>query len=103
MHAIIRNKLLIVTYLLTILYALHYGIPLFATSSFLHQYFNSSIVSALYTIGSICALIASLTIAKEIKRSHTYGFTFSIVLLEIVSVITFAFTENVYVLFSQAI
>ncbi len=98
MHSILRNKLLLVTYMLTILYALHYAIPLYATSSFLHMYFNSAYVSALYVIASITTLIASVSIAKSIKRFHTYGFTFFLVIAEIISTITFAITENLFII-----
>ena len=98
MHEIIRNKLLVVTYMLTLLYALHYGLPLYATSSFLHQYFNSSIISGLYMLGSIGALLASIYISKHIKQFHIYKFTFSIVVAEIISILMFAFTKNLYIL-----
>lgn len=98
MQLLLRNKLLIVTYMLSILYALHYAIPLYATSSFLHIYFNSAYVSGLYIIASIATLLASLTIAKSIKRFHTYGFTFFLVIAEILATITFAFTENLFVI-----
>ena len=98
MHAIVRNKLLVVTYMLTILYALHYGIPLYATSSYLHEYFNSSIISGLYMVASFIALMTSISIARYIKRFHTYPFTFGLVIAEIVAMLTFGITENMYVL-----
>lgn len=98
MHSILRNKLLLVTYLMTFLFALHYAIPVYATSSYLHKYFNSSIVSAIYMVGSILALIASINIAKSVKKFHTYGFTFGIALAEIVVITLFGYTQNIYLL-----
>ena len=98
MHAIIKNKLLIVSYLLTLLYALHYGIPLYASSSYLHQYFGSSTVSFLYMLGSIVALLGSMHVAKYIRRFHTYGFTMGLVIAEIVITIAFGVTKSVYLL-----
>ena len=94
MSAILRNKLLLVTYAMTFLYALHYAIPVYATSSYLHKYFNSSIVSATYLAGSIFALIASISIARSIKHFHTYKFTFCIAVLEIIAIILFGHTGN---------
>lgn len=94
MHAIVKNRLLIVSYLLTLLYALHYGIPLYATSSYLHQYFNSSTISMLYMLGSIGALLASMSVAKYIRQFHTYGFTIGIVISEIVVTAAFGMTNN---------
>lgn len=94
MHAIVKNKLLVVTYLLTLLYALHYGIPLYATSSYLHQYFNSSTISLLYMLGALAALIGSMSVAKYIRKFHTYGFTLGLVFAEIAVTLAFGITEN---------
>lgn len=94
MHAIIKNRLLVVTYLLTILYALHYGIPLYASSSYIHQYFNSSWVSALYMLGSFAALLGSMSVARYMRRFHSYGFTAAVVVVEMITVAAFGITEN---------
>ncbi len=83
---------------MTLLYALHYAIPVYATSSYLHMYFNSSIVSATYVVGSIFALFASVRIAKSIKRFHTYNFTLGVAILEILVIGFFGLTENPYLL-----
>ena len=98
MHAILRNKLLLVTYMMTFLFALHYAIPVYATSSYLHMYFNSSMVSAIYMVGSILALIASINIARSVKKFHTYGFTFGVAIAEIVVITIFGHTQNIYLL-----
>lgn len=98
MQAILKNKLLVVTYMLAMLYALHYAIPLYATSSFLHIYFNSAYVSALYVVASIITLIGSFALAKSIKKFHTYTFTFFLVIAEIFSIIIFALTDNLFVI-----
>ncbi len=98
MHSILRNKLLMVTYVMTFLFALHYAIPVYATSSYLHTYFNSSIVSAIYMIGSILALIASVNIARSVKKFHTYGFTFGIAIAEMVIITIFGYTQNIYLI-----
>lgn len=89
-----RRKLLIVTYMMTVLYALHYGIPLYVTSTYLHSYFSSSLVSMLYMFGSFVALLASVHITSSIKKIHTYPFTLILVLAEILSTIAFVLTKN---------
>lgn len=94
MHAIVKNKLLIVTYLLTVLYALHFGIPLYATSTYLHQFFNTSYVNLLYMLGSIFSLIASIYFSRFIKLYHTYRFTAFLVFGEIITIILFALAER---------
>lgn len=98
MHAIIKNRLLVVTYLLTILYALHYGIPLYATSSYLHQYFGSSWISALYMLGSFAALLGSISVARYMRKFHSYGFTFAVTIAEMLTVMAFGITENPFFL-----
>jgi MFS family permease len=98
MHAITKNRLLVVTYLLTILYALHYGIPLYASSSYLHQYFDSVSVSLIYMVGSFAALFGSISIARYIRKFHTYSFTMGLVISEIIIMIAFAYSENPYLL-----
>ncbi len=62
------------------------------------MYFNSAYVSGLYVIASISTLLASLTITKSIRRFHTYGFTFFLVIAEIIATITFAITDNLFVI-----
>jgi MFS family permease len=49
-------------------------------------------------VGSILALIASINIARSVKKFHTYGFTFGVALAEIVIITLFGRTENIYLL-----
>jgi len=83
---------------MTFLFALHYAIPVYATSSYLHKYFDSSIVSGVYALGSVLALIASISFARSIKRFHAYGFAFGIAVAEIIVILLFGHTENIYLL-----
>ncbi len=94
MHAIIRNKLLLVTYIMTLLYALHYGIPLYASSSFLHQYFTPKMISLIYAVSALVAIITSVHFTKYLKRYHTYRFTVFLVITQIISTISVAFSDN---------
>lgn len=83
---------------MTFLYAMHYAIPVYATSSYLHKFFASSTVSAVYMVGSFFALLASVQIAKSIKKYHTYRFTMGVAILEMIVVALFGLTENTYLL-----
>ncbi len=98
MHAIVKNRLLLVSYLLTILYALHYGIPLYVSSSYLHTYWSAGNVSLIYMIGSFAALYGSMSVSKYMRRLHTYRFTMSLVAAEIVATIAFGLFQNPYLL-----
>ena len=55
-------------------------------------------VSAIYMVGSILALIASINIARSVKKFHTYGFTFGVAIAEIVVITIFGHTQNIYLL-----
>lgn len=94
MQAITRNKLLLATFLMTILYAFHYGIPLYVTSTYLHVYFGSSTISTLYVVASLITLLASVHVAKYIKKFHTYTFTMGLVISEMIIMTAFALTKN---------
>lgn len=94
MHAITRNKLLIATFIMTLLYALHYGIPLYATSSFLSLYFGTGAVSGLYVLGSLLTLLVSLHITKYIRYFHTYRLTMLLLIAEIIATLLFVFSKE---------
>lgn len=98
MQAITRNKLLLATFLMTILYAFHYGIPLYVTSTYLHVYFGSSAISVLYVVASFITILASIHITKYIKKYHTYNFTLGLVITEMLVMLIFAFTKSPYLI-----
>ncbi len=98
MHNLTRHRLLLAVFVMTILYAFHYGIPLYASSSFLHQFFGSSKISAIYMVGSIITLLFSIHFTKYLHRFHTYNFTFAVVLAEILTTLAFSLTKNPYVI-----
>ncbi len=49
-------------------------------------------------LGSLGALIASISFAKRIKQFHTYTVTFTMVVGEIITILLFAFTKNLFLL-----
>lgn len=98
MKTLTRGQLLIVTYVLTILFALHSGIPLYATSTYLHAYFNASTVSVLYMTGGVLSLVASIHFSRYLKRFHTYQFTIGISIMEILCIVLFGHTTSLFFL-----
>lgn len=89
------HRALFATFALTILFALHYGIPLYATSSYLRSSGISNMgVSFLYGFSALLTLLFSNHIAKYVKRYHTYPFTFFVVISEIVITLLFAVTKS---------
>jgi MFS family permease len=95
MELIRTHKALFATLFITMLYALHYGLPLYVTSTFLKfSGFTIAAVSLLYGLASLLSLVFSNHIAKYIKLYHSYGFTFTVVLAEIVTTIAMVITKN---------
>jgi hypothetical protein len=85
-------------FILTLLYAFHFGIPMYATSSYLGTIFTSPLVSLLYILASALTLTVSLHVTKYIRRFHTYQFTQTVVIAEFVITVAFALTKNPYLL-----
>lgn len=98
MHLRTQNKLLLATFIMTILYAFHYAIPLYASSSFLHQFFGSSKISSIYMVGNLLTLLASLHFTKYLHRFHTYNFTFALVVAEILTTLVFSLSNNIWII-----
>lgn len=55
-------------------------------------------MSATYVIGSLLALVASISVAKSIKKFHTHRFALGVAFFEILVVGLFGITENPYLL-----
>ncbi len=94
MHEVTHNKALLATFMMTLLYSLHYAIPLYATSSYLSQFFPSATVNMLYAGGSVVTILASIHFTKYLRRFHTYSFTLMVVITEILVTIALALTHS---------
>jgi MFS family permease len=95
MELIKTHRALFATLFITMLYALHFGLPLYVTSTFLKfSGFTVAAISLLYGLASLLALVFSNHIAQYIKLYHSYSFTFAIVLAEIVTTIAMVLTKN---------
>ncbi len=88
------HKTIIGIFLMTLLYALHYGIPMYVTSSFLTSFFSQKGTSLLFALGSLVTFFVSLHITQYIKKYHTYGFTQGLLILEFIVTMGLAFTHN---------
>lgn len=98
MESLKHHKPLIGVFLMTFLYAFHYGIPMYASSTFLGLSFSSAKVSLIYAVASMLTLVISLHMAKYLRRFHTYQFTQGLVITEIIITLALAMTHNVYLI-----
>ncbi len=94
MESLSRHRPLLGTYLMTLLYAFHYGLPLYASSTYLGLTFKAPHVLLIYAAGSLITLLVSLHLAKYIRRFHTYNFTQTVVIAEIFATLALAITHN---------
>mgnify|MGYP003342754839 CR=1 FL=1 len=97
MDLIIRHKLLGIIYLLAIFYAFSSMIPLYAASSFLSHYFNTSNVSLIYLLGNLLAAFFAIHFISYLHKYHTYKFVSLVIITEIISITAFALSDNIFV------
>lgn len=98
MDILTRNSSLFAVYMMTLLYAFHYGIPMYAASTFLSQFFGNTFTSVIYMIAGFLTLAISIHITKYLKHFHTYHFTMGIVVSQIIITFAISLTENNFLL-----
>lgn len=98
MDVLTRNNRLFATYMMTLLYAFHYGIPMYAASTFLSQIFGNPFTSVIYMIAGFLTLAISIHITKYLKHFHTYSFTMGIVIAQIIITFALGLTDNNFLL-----
>lgn len=98
MDILTRNNSLFATYMMTLLYAFHYGIPMYAASTFLSKTFGSPFTSVIYMIAGFLTVAVSIHITKYLKHFHTYSFTMSIVVLQMIITFALGLTDDKFLL-----
>ena len=89
-----KRKLLIVSFAVTILYALHFAVPLYTNSTFLQQFFTSSQISFLFAGAFSLTFIASTYLSKFLHKYHNYETTLLFLTLNFFSVLLLGFVSN---------
>lgn len=92
-----RKKMLTAGFAITLLYALHYALPLYSLSSFLNGYFTESVVSILYSVTFLITLILSVNLSKFLYRYHNYNTTINILVMDFLATMGLGFITNMYV------
>lgn len=98
MSAEIKNKLLMVSLTISILYSLFYAIPLYINSTILGKMWGDKSVSLIYTISAILTFISSIYLSKYIKKIHNYKVGIIIILISFISTIGIGFSENKFIM-----
>jgi len=93
-----KHKLLLVSYIITIFYSLFFAIPYFSNSTFLSLYFTPTMVSAIYIIAGIIAIILSHNISKAVHKYHNYNTTTFIIAVAFISTTSLFFASNPYII-----
>ncbi len=95
-----QHRELLAALLLTILYAFHFGIPLYVTSTYLSVHnISPAGISVFYFLSALVTIFVSNHLNKYVRRFHTYSFTFFIVLAQILVTLGFAFASHALTLF----
>ena len=89
-----KKKLLSVSYVATILYAVHYFSLYFILSTYLDRYFSEGTLSLLFAIGSFTCILASNYFGKILKKyTNKKSLIYSLIAQFLVT-ITLAFSDN---------
>ena len=96
----IKKKLLVVSFCMSLLYALFYAMPLYINSTMLGAYFDKTNISVIYTLAAVATFLFSLTLSKYIKKLHNYKLTLIILLIGFLSTFSIGFFENKYLIAS---
>ncbi len=102
-------RILILIYLATLLYSIHFFFVYFVNSSFLIGYFqNTATVGLLYSFGAFINLFIFLNIGKILNRSGNYRLMLGLIILEAICLGGLAYFQNIYLIallfiFSQAL
>lgn len=89
-----KRKLLVVSFAVTILYALHFAVPLYANSTFLQQFFTNTQISFLFSAAFSLTFIASTYLSKFLHKYHNYETTLLFITLNFCSVMLLGFVTN---------
>lgn len=84
-------KKFVALYGAVLLLAFHFYFFYFTNSTFLHQYFSSSLIGLLYAVGGILNLIAFIHISKVIKAIGNYKLMIGMIAFEAFALLGMAF------------
>ncbi len=80
-----KRKLLVVGFVVTLLYSLHFAIPLYVNSIMLGTMFSKAGVSIIIMLAAISALLVTTHLGQTIKKYHNYKTTLMLLFVSIVS------------------
>ena len=92
-----KKKFLMISFVISVLYALHFAIPLYAASTFLGKFIDTKYVGLIYSFAAVLTFLSTIYIGKIIKRYHSYKTSLYILITGIVATSCLAFATNVYI------
>lgn len=95
-----KRKLLLVGFVVTLLYSLHFAIPLYVNSIMLGTMFSKTWVSVIIMLGALSALFVTTHLGQSLRKYHNYKTT---LLLLCVSIVTTAMIGVVSIPFFVAL
>lgn len=86
-----KRKLLVVGFVVTLLYSLHFAIPLYVNSIMLGTFFSKTWVSIIIMLAAISALFVTTHLGQTIRKYHNYRTTLMLLSVSIISTATIGF------------
>jgi MFS family permease len=85
-------------YIANLLFAFHSFLIVYINSSYLEKFFTNTELSFLYISGAIINILLFLNISKLIKTYGSYNLLICFTVLELASIIGFAFSQSVFLI-----
>jgi MFS family permease len=82
-----------VMYILSFLFALHYSLPAYITSSFLAGYTGDALVGSVYILASILAILVFFSMPHSLRRWGNYRVIMTLLIIEIISLLGLAVSQ----------
>lgn len=91
-----KKHLLMISFIISILYALHFAIPLYVTSTYLAKFIETSYVGVVYSFMGLFSFLLSIYLGRFVKKYHSYNTSLLILLTGFVSTLSLSFLTETW-------
>ncbi len=91
-----KKHLLMISFIISILYALHFAIPLYVTSTYLANFIETSYIGVVYSFMGLFSFLLSVYLGRFVKKYHSYNTSLLILLTGFVSTLSLSFLTETW-------
>ncbi len=93
-----KKHLLMISFIISILYALHFAIPLYVTSTYLANFIQTSYIGIVYSFMGLFSFLLSMYLGRFVKKYHSYNTSLLILLIGFVSTLSLSFLTETWMI-----